>query len=141
MYCVTFESTGFTAHLKHCENSLNEKQIESINSKFHDELKGAQLISGHISPDDNQLPYDARIFCVLKFAVSCSRQTEAENFEIDKIILSEIAEQIPQPVKNLKNMQPMELESDSWEVTDVESYNAPAQKLGNSLQVKRPGMR
>ena len=121
LYQVDVEAMGFTAHLKHCEVDLDADKIQAINNEIIAGNDGVKLLAGYITPDDGQDPFDAKVFAVLKFEIEANSEREAsdkgDNLDLEE--LCTIAEMIPMPVKDLGNLQPLELERDSWEVTDV----------------------
>lgn len=121
LYQVDVEAIGYTAHLSHCEVELEADKIEKINKEIIAEKDGIKLVAGYITPDDQQDPFDAKVFAVLKFAIEANSEDEANDkgANMDFEELCTIAEMIPMPVKDIGNLQPLELERNSWEVTDI----------------------
>lgn len=124
MHDVTFEAIGYTAHLKHCEQELDEDVVKVFNESSIRENSFPEnvvaVISGYITPDDNQNPMDAKVFCSVTLRMNAVDETPDPDFNVPMDLLNSIAEMIPLQIKGTNsNKQPLDIERNSWEVVDV----------------------
>lgn len=126
---VTFEATGVTNHPSILDNVFSEEEARGFTEASLAEKslpKGVCAVkSGYISSDDNQGKTDIHVLTGVVLVVEVETEGAAEQFVPPEDLLTRIADLIGSEEGECK----LDLESHSWEVTDVSSAQEDAQAM------------